>query len=105
MRLGQGTTQDHPSMPTGEDYYILYYKGENIEVMMRRNRKDGSSKMSDNPYRMCWDILAIKPEFFDISKQEIIDIITEAEQVDDYAGFRKFVTSIDVRVKYIGGQN
>lgn len=103
MRVGVGTIDSDPIMPTGEDYYILHYKGKNIEVLMRRNRKEGSTKISDNPFRVCWEILFINPESLeDISTQEIIDIIAEAELVDNYGGSRKFFQNPDIQVKYVG---
>jgi len=107
MKVGVGIVLDEPSaMPIGEDYYILHYKERNIEVLMRRNRKEGSTKISDNPFRIRWEILSIKPESFeDISTEEIINIITEAEQVDNYAGSREFFLNPDIQVKYTGGQN
>jgi hypothetical protein len=106
FRAGQGTVADIPPMATGEDYYILHYKERNIEVLMHENRKEWSKKFSDNPFRIRWEILSVKPESFeDISTEEIINIITEAMTARGDRDIEKFVEAFDVQVKYIGGQN
>jgi hypothetical protein len=107
MEVGHGVDSgDIPPMPTGENYYILHYKRKNIEVLMRRNRKKGSRKLSDNPFRMRWEILSISPgSFDDVSMQEIVDIVTVAMVAYGYAGVRKQLPSTQVTVKYVGGQN
>jgi hypothetical protein len=104
MLLGIGTEDDIPPMGTGEDYYVLYYKGEHIEVMMHENRKEGSTKFSDNPFRIRWDILSInKPDFLKgVQKEEIIELITEAMIVRGNDGIKKFVKNFDIKVRYIG---
>ncbi len=106
MLVGIGCISDDiPPMATGRDYYILHYKGKDIEVLMRENRKEGSRKFSDDPFRIRWEILSIKPESFeDTGVQEIVDIITEAFVARGYDGIKKFVSSFDVKVKYLGGQ-
>jgi len=106
MVLGIGTVDDIPPMATGKDYYILHYKGKNIEVVMYENNKEGSTKLSDSPFRMRWEILSIKPEEFDdVSTQEIVDVITEAMIARGYAGLRRQLPNTDVKVKYVGRAN
>ena len=104
MLLGIGIEDDIPPMATGEDYYVLYYKGEHIEVMMHQNRKEGSTKHSDNPFRIRWDILSInKPDSLkDVQKEELIELITEAMIVRGNDGIKKFVKNFDIKVRYIG---
>ncbi len=104
MLLGIGIEDDIPPMATGEDYYVLYYKGEHIEVMMHENHKEGSTKFSDNPFRIRWDILSInKPDSLkDVQKEELIELITEAMIVRGNDGIKKFVKNFDIKVRYIG---
>lgn len=101
MRVGVGTIDSDPRMSSGEDYYILHYKGKNIEVLMFDNRKEGSTKFSDNPFRIRWDILSIKPESSDVvSTQEIVDVITEAMIAHADKDLAGFVSNFDVQVTY-----
>jgi len=95
-----------PRMPSGEMYYILHYKGKNIEVLMFDNRKEGSKNIKETPFRMCWDILSIKPEpLEEISREEIVDIITEAMIARGYVFLGKQLPHIEVKVKYTGAQH
>jgi len=107
MRVGFGRDSgDIPPMPTGKDYYILHYKGRNVEVLMHENRKEGSKNVYDNPFRMCWEVLSIKPELFnDVTTQEIINLITEAMITRGYVFLGKQLPNIVVKVKYLEGQS
>lgn len=106
MLMGIGTIEDNPPIATGKDYYILYYKDQNIEVIMSDNRKEGSTKFSDTPFRIRWEIQSISPESFDgVKMQEMIDIITQAMIARGDKSVEKFTTDLDIQVKYIGGNH
>lgn len=106
MPLGVCVIEDNPPMPTGEVYYVLHYKGKNIEVIMSDNRKEGSTKFTDTPFRIRWEILSITPESFDdVTTQELIDVITEAMIARGDKSIEKFVTNLDIQVKYVGGNH
>jgi len=106
MLLGIGTEDDIPPMATGEDYYVFHYKGENIEVMMHDNRKEWSKKFTDNPFKIRWEILSInKPDSLEsVSKEEIIELITEAmiARGGGESLKMKIVKNFDIKVKYVG---
>ncbi len=106
MLLGIGTEDDNPPMNTGEDYYVLHYKGENIEVIMHENNKEGSKNINKKPFRMRWDILSInKPESLkELSKEEIIEFIKEAMIARGYEFLGKQLSEINVEVKYLRGE-
>lgn len=106
MLMGIGTIEDNPPIATGEDYYILHYKGQNIEVIMSDNRKEGSTKFTDSPFRIRWEIRSISPESFDgVTMQEMIDIITQAMIARGDKSVEKFTTNLDIQVKYVGGNH
>lgn len=106
MPLGVCTIEDNPPMPTGDVYYILHYKGRNIEVMIFSNRKEGSTKFTDSPFRIRWEIRSISPESFDgVTMQAMIDIITQAMIARGDRRVEKFTTNLDIQVKYVGGNH
>ncbi|HFS85193.1 MAG TPA: hypothetical protein ENK72_01080, partial [Epsilonproteobacteria bacterium] len=83
MRLGiRMVPGENPPIYLGNDIYILHYKGENIEVVMKDNRKEGSTKLSDDPFRIRWDILSIASSSLNgVQTEEIIELIQQAMEV------------------------
>ena len=65
---------------TGEVIFILHYKGENIEIVLRKDFDESSSKLTDNPFYVTWKLDRInKPEILkDVSDEEIITVLREA---------------------------
>ena len=65
---------------TGERIFILHYKGENIEIVLRKDFNESSSKLTDNPFYVTWKLDRInKPETLkDVSDEEIIEVLREA---------------------------
>ena len=77
---------------------------------MKRNHKDGSTKFSDNPFRIRWDILSISSSLLDgVQTEEIIELIQEAMEVYGLKGvgqYEKYPMNegliLDVKVRYRG---
>jgi len=70
-----------PEYFTGNKIYVLHYKGENIEVVLRKLYKDGKQqKVIENPYYIIWELIRINtPERLkNIPYEEIISILKEA---------------------------
>ena len=65
---------------TGENIFILHYKGENIEIVLRNASEESSRKLTDNPFYVTWKLDRIKkPEALkDVSDEEIIEVLKEA---------------------------
>ena len=71
---------DHREGYTGEDIFILHYKGENIELDLRRIHNETTSlKHTDNPYKVKWKLEKVNNmnELKDITYQEIVEVLTE----------------------------
>jgi len=90
-------------MPTGELIYILHYKDNDIEVNIKRNSKKSSRKLSDNPFKIVFEILSIFPQSLkNTSKDEILELISEAfliyKERDGYGN----LLNTEVNVNYIG---
>lgn len=103
IRLGIGTIVDNPPIYTGEDYYILHYKGQNIEVLMQENKQEGSSNINCNPFKIRWEVLSIETiNMIDTNMKEIISLISEAMISKGYVFLGKQLPNIDVKVKYVG---
>jgi len=76
-----GYNVQDPEYLTGNGIYILHYKGENIEVVLKKHyRKDRPQKLVENPYYIIWELIRInKPENLkDASDEEIIILLKEA---------------------------
>jgi len=65
---------------TGEDFFILNYKNENIEIVLQDLFEESSSKLRDNPFYVTWELEKInKPEALkNVSDEEIIKVLREA---------------------------
>ena len=65
---------------TGESIFILHYKGQNIELDLRRVHNETTSlKLIDNPYKVKWKLEKVNnmDELKDITYQEIVEVLTE----------------------------
>jgi len=65
---------------TGEVFFILFYKNENIEIVLRKVFEECSEIKTDNPFNVTWKLDRIKkPEALkNISGEEIIEVLKEA---------------------------
>jgi len=91
---------------TGNKMFVLHYKGENIEVILRRMYDEDSAlnqnRLEGEPYTITWDLIRInKPESLkDTPDEEIIKVLKEALSV---YGTEKIHTSVpqkDIVVKF-----
>lgn len=78
-----------PSRYTGEDIFILNYKGKNIEVVLRQVFEESSRKLTDNPFNVVWTLDRITPESLEeLSYGAIIRLIQEALNVYGTRGIK-----------------
>jgi len=63
---------------SGEDIWLLHYKGKDIEIDLRDiNNENTSKKVTDNPFKIIYELEFIRSDIGDIPKQEIVDILKE----------------------------
>ncbi|WP_295152897.1 hypothetical protein [uncultured Campylobacter sp.] len=63
---------------SGEDIWILHYKGKDIEIDLRNiHNKYTGKKDTDNPFILIYELESIRSDLGDIPKQEIVDILKE----------------------------
>ena len=79
---------------TGEDIWLLHYKGKNIELDIRRIYDETTSKyFTENPFKIKYKFQSVNSDIRDISLDEIYEILNEAllEYGDDGIDSRKFL--------------
>ena len=63
---------------SGEDIWILHYKGKDIEIDLRNIHNEYIGKKdTDNPFILIYELESIRSDIGDIPKQEIVDILKE----------------------------
>ena len=63
---------------SGEDIWILHYKGKDIEIDLRKIYNEYTGKKdTDNPFILIYELESIRSDLGDITKQEIVDILKE----------------------------
>ncbi len=63
---------------SGEDIWLLHYRGKDIEIDLRKIRNENTGKkVTDNPFRIIYELESIRSDIGDIPKQEIVDILKE----------------------------
>jgi hypothetical protein len=78
-----------PSRFTGERFFVLDYKGESIEVVLKKIFKESSRKLTDNPFNIVWTLDRISPESIEeLSYEEIIELVKEALGVYGTSGIK-----------------
>ena len=78
-----------PSRYTGEIFFILNYRGEIIEVVLRQIFKESSRKLTDNPFNIVWSLDRITPESIgELSYKEIVELIKETLSVYGTRGIK-----------------
>ena len=108
-RSGWADARD-PEYLTGNEIYVLHYKGENIEILLRRDydEEDKKNKVSNkNPYYIIWKLVRInKPENLkDISDEEIIEVLKEALSVYGTMGIHRYVPQETITVQLVLGES
>ena len=79
---------------TGEDIWLLHYKGRDIELDIRRINDETTSKyFTENPFKIKYKFQSVNSDIGDISMDEIYEILNEAllEYGDDGIDGRKFL--------------
>ena len=79
---------------TGEDIWLLHYKGRDIELDIRRIYDETTSKyFTENPFKIKYKFQSVNSDIGDISIGEIYEILNEAllEYGDDGIDGRKFL--------------
>ena len=70
---------------SGEDIWILHYKGKDIEIDLRNIHNEYTGKKdTDNPFILIYELESIRSDIGDITKQEIVDILKEI--LNEYKG-------------------
>ena len=63
---------------SGEDIWILHYKGKDIEIDLRNIHNEYTGKKdADNPFILIYELESIRSDIGDIPKHEIVDILKE----------------------------
>ena len=63
---------------SGEYIWLLHYKGKDIEIDLRNiHNKNTSTKITENPFKIIYELESIRSDIGDIPKQEIVDILKE----------------------------
>ena len=58
--------------------WLLHYRGKDIEIDLRNiHNENTSTKITDNPFKIIYELESIRSDIGDIPKQEIIDILKE----------------------------
>ena len=88
---------------TGNDIFVLHYKGENIEVVLRDINEEGTQKyIEGEPFYITWDLIRItKPKSLkDTPDEEIITVLKEALSVYGTEWIHESVPQKDIVVKF-----
>ena len=63
---------------SGEVIWLLHYRGKDIEIDLRNiHNKNTSTKITDNPFKIIYELESIRSDIGNIPKQEIVDILKE----------------------------
>ena len=86
-------------MATGEVFFILNYKGINIEVVLLQPERGGSSSYKERPYKKVWDLVSLTPSSVDrVSEEELKTIIKEALDVYGLRGMGAAIDRKDMNI-------
>ncbi|WP_298830617.1 hypothetical protein [uncultured Campylobacter sp.] len=88
---------------SGEDIWLLHYKGKDIEIDLRDiNNENTGKKVTDNPFRIIYELESIRSDIGDIPKHEIVDILKEI--LNEFKGGEVITSSIpkeNIQVTFI----
>ncbi|MCD8213318.1 MAG: hypothetical protein LUC34_04635 [Campylobacter sp.] len=85
---------------SGEDIWILHYKGRDIEIDLRDiNNEYTGKKVTDNPYIIIYELESIRSDIGDITKQEIAEILKEI--LNEYGNGGSIVPKENIQVTFI----
>jgi hypothetical protein len=88
---------------SGEVIWLLHYKGKDIEIDLRDIYNENTGKkVTDNPFRIIYELESIRSDIGDIPKQEIVDILKEI--LNEFKGGVSVTTSVpkeNIQVNFI----
>ena len=88
---------------SGEDIWLLHYKGKDIEIDLRDIYNENTGKkVTDNPFRIIYELESIRSDIGDIPKQEIVDILKEI--LNEFKGgvsVTTFVPKENIQVTFV----
>ena len=85
---------------SGEDIWILHYKGKDIEIDLRNIHNEYTGKKdTDNPFILIYELESIRSDLGDITKQEIVDILKEI--LNEYGDGVSIVPKENIQVTFI----
>ena len=78
---------------SGEYIWLLHYRGKDIEIDLRNiHNENTSTKITDNPFKIIYELESIRSDIGDIPKQEIVDILKEI--LNEFKGGEVITSSI-----------
>ncbi len=85
---------------SGEVIWLLHYKGKDIEIDLRDiYNENASTKITDNPFRIIYELESIRSDIGDMSKQEIVDILKEI--LNEYGDGGSIIPKENIQVTFI----
>ena len=88
---------------SGEDIWLLHYRGKDIEIDLRDiYNENTSTKITDNPFKIIYELESIRSDIGDIPKQEIVDILKEI--LNEFKGgdvITYFIPKENIQVTFI----
>ena len=85
---------------SGEDIWILHYKGKDIEIDLRNIHNEYTGKKdTDNPFILIYELESIRSDLGDIPKQEIVDILKEI--LNEYGDGVSIVPKENIQVTFV----
>lgn len=85
---------------SGEVIWLLHYKGKDIEIDLRDiDNENTSKKITDNPFKIIYELESIRSDIGDIPKQEIVDILKEI--LNEYSDGGSIIPKENIQVTFI----
>ena len=85
---------------SGEDIWLLHYRGKDIEIDLRNiHNKNTSTKITDNPFKIIYELESIRSDIGNIPKQEIVDILKEI--LNEYGDGVSIVPKENIQVTFV----
>ena len=85
---------------SGEVIWLLHYRGKDIEIDLRNiHNKNTSTKITDNPFKIIYELESIRSDIGNIPKQEIVDILKEI--LNEYGDGVSIVPKENIQVTFI----
>ena len=80
--------------------FELNIRGDSIVIRLELGA-GRSTKFSDNPYIIVWNLISFKPvDLYKISREEVIQLLKDALNVYGYAGARRQIEHTIVKFNF-----